>query len=212
MPVGSRQAVDDLYGLRRAMPNALGIEATAITADDLDAGVCLQPLGDGQCRALGEQIDHPMAFEITHNGPEALAPSPCPFIESYNPWGCLRSEERPMNEAQNGPATARHAQCVGKRGTSPATHGEADVPQGGVDACAVAPPARNQRWKALGKNAPWTGSVPAEEATDSHMQEDRRPTNRQVGNRAQIGTMDSGRAVLTLRTGSGVPPGFQFEM
>ena len=117
-----------------------------------------------------------------------------------------------MDEAQNRPATARHAEGVGQSGPCPATRRQAEVLQGSVDARAVATTARGKGRKSLGKNASCTGSVPAEEATDPYMQVDRRPTNRQVGDGAQVGTVDRCRAVLTLRTGSGAPTGFQFKM
>ena len=194
------KAVDDLHGLRRTVPNALGRQATAVAADDLDTRMRLQPLGDGRRGAIGEQIDHPMAFEITHHGSAALAPPPRPFIKPDDPWGCLRREGRTMDEAQNCPATSRHAQRTGKWGTSPAAQREADGAQGGVDARAVTTTVRGKCREALGQNAPRTGPIPAEEAADPHMQEDRRPTNRQVDDRAQGGTMDSCRAVLTART------------
>jgi hypothetical protein len=91
------EPIDDLDRLGRPLPNALGIEATPIAADDLDSGMCLQPLRDGRGRALGEQINHLVALEITDNGAEASAPPPGPFIKPNHPWGRKSWEGRSMD-------------------------------------------------------------------------------------------------------------------
>ena len=62
-------AINDLDGLRCALPNALGVQPTAIAADALDTGVRLPPRRDSGGRALREQIHHVMALEIAEHGP-----------------------------------------------------------------------------------------------------------------------------------------------
>jgi hypothetical protein len=48
------EPIDDLDRLWGSVPNPLGVEPTAIAADDLDTGVRLQPLRDRSGRALGK--------------------------------------------------------------------------------------------------------------------------------------------------------------
>jgi len=205
-------AVDDRHGRRRALPPALGIQATAIPADALDTRMCGPPLGHGQGEAIGQQRNDPLAFKSTPNGPQALPPPPRPCLESDNPWGWLRCEGGPMDETQHRPATARDTERVGQRGPRPAARREAEVLHGGGDARAVATTAGGKGRQALGKQASCTGSVPAEEAPAPYMQADRRPTTRYGGDGAQGGPGDRYRAVLTLRTGSGAPTGFSCQM
>jgi hypothetical protein len=87
----------------------------------------LQPLRDGRCRAIGEQIHHLVAFEITHDGPEASASPPGPFIEPNNPRGRTGWEGHAMDKAQDRPDAPRQAQHVRKQRPSTAANGDAHV-------------------------------------------------------------------------------------
>src|SRR5262245_34571024 len=104
--------VDDLEGLRRPLPQALGIEATPIAADDRDRGMRLQPLCDRGDRAFGEQINHLVARKITDHAPEASAPPPGPFIQADHPGGRQTGERPAMDDTQARPTTPREAPRV----------------------------------------------------------------------------------------------------
>ena len=121
------KAVDDLDRLWGAVPDPFSIEPTPITADDLDARVRLQPVRDRGGRALREQIDHSMPFEITNHGAEASASPPRPFLQPYHSGSRKRRGGRTMNETQNRPATPREAQHLRESRTGAAANGEAHV-------------------------------------------------------------------------------------
>jgi len=57
-------AVSDLDRLRSPLPRAIGIGAGAVATNDLDAGMRPQPGGEGLRRAVGQQIDGAVAFEV----------------------------------------------------------------------------------------------------------------------------------------------------
>ena len=99
------EPIDDLDSLRRPLPNPLGIEPTAIAADDLDARMRLQPLRDRGGRALREQIKHVMALEIADHGPEPSASPPGPFVEPDHPGDLQEREGRPMDQTHHRPKT-----------------------------------------------------------------------------------------------------------
>ena len=99
------EPIDDLEGLRRPLPNPLGLETTAIAADDLGTGVRLQPLRDRGGRALGQQIHHLMALEITDNRPEASPSPPGPFVEPDHPGGHRERVGRTMDATHDRPQT-----------------------------------------------------------------------------------------------------------
>jgi hypothetical protein len=103
------EPVDDLHRLWGAVPNPFGVQPTPIPADDLNAGMRLQPLRSGQGRALGEQIQHPMALEITDNRPKASPSPPGPFVKPDHPWGRTEWAGRPLHQAQDRPITPREA-------------------------------------------------------------------------------------------------------
>jgi len=57
-------AISNLDRLRRALARAVGISAGAVTTNDLDAGMRAQPDGEGLRRAVGQQINRAVAFEV----------------------------------------------------------------------------------------------------------------------------------------------------
>jgi hypothetical protein len=206
------EPIDDLDRLGRPLPNPLSIEATAIAADDLDTGVRLQPLCDRGGRAHREPIKHVMVLEITHEGPKAPASPPGPVVAPYDSWGRKRWQGCAMDETHNRPVTPREAQLMREPHTGTAAYGEAHVPEGCADAPAVAATDRHKGGKLLGENTPQTGGLPAEEATDVQMQEDRGPRDGPVGDRAPVRAMHRGGAVPTAWTYRGTPPGPEVEM
>ena len=206
------EPIDDLDRLRRPLPNPLGIETTAIAADDLDARVRLQPLRDRGGRALREQIQHVMALEITDNGPEPSASPPGPFVEPDHPGGRKEREGRTMDQTHDRPITPRYAQGAREPRARTAAHREAHVPEGRTHAQTVAATDRDEGRKPLGKNPLRTGGVPTEETADLQVQDQRGPGQRQVGHRASVDTMHRSRTVLTARTRGRAPPAAEVNM
>jgi hypothetical protein len=88
----------------------------------------LQPLRGRGGRALGQQIHHVMALEITHDGPEASASPPGPFVEPNHPWRRQRRAGRTMDQTQNRPAAPREAQGVREPCAGTTANGDAHVP------------------------------------------------------------------------------------
>src|SRR5690242_1167105 len=54
---------------RRFLAAALGERTSAVADDDLDAGVCAQPIGEHLGSAVVEQVNRPMRFQIEQQGP-----------------------------------------------------------------------------------------------------------------------------------------------
>src|SRR4051812_18176531 len=68
------ETVGNLDSIRSAGANAVGKGAGPVAGDDLDAGMRLQPGGDGLSRAVGQQIDRLVGtLEIDDNC--AVAPA-----------------------------------------------------------------------------------------------------------------------------------------
>ena len=76
------EAIHDLHGLRCSTTNALGVERTPLATDDADGRILHEPGGDALCRALGQEVKHPMILQIDQNGPVALPPPPRPLVHA----------------------------------------------------------------------------------------------------------------------------------
>jgi len=76
------ETIDDLHRVGGPLANAVRIQGAPIATDHFDTGMCLKPLRNRPCRAIGKQIDHPMAFEITEDRPKASSPPPGPLVDA----------------------------------------------------------------------------------------------------------------------------------
>jgi hypothetical protein len=103
------EPIDDLHRLWGAVPNPLGVQPTPLPADDRTAGMHLQPLRNGQGRALGEPIKHVIALESPDDRPTASPAPPGPCIKPDHPWGRKAWEGRPVHQTQDRPITPREA-------------------------------------------------------------------------------------------------------
>jgi hypothetical protein len=74
--------IGDLDGARGTLTNAIGIGASTITSDDLNAGPITQPRGDGRSLAIGQEINHLVRLEVDQHRAVATTASPCPIIDA----------------------------------------------------------------------------------------------------------------------------------
>jgi hypothetical protein len=63
------EAVGDLPRLWRALACAVGIKPGAITANNLDLWVALEPLGGGSRRAIWQQVHDPPSLQVDDHRP-----------------------------------------------------------------------------------------------------------------------------------------------
>jgi hypothetical protein len=76
------ETISDLDSLGRALNSALGILIAAITTDDLDPRVVLQPRREGVGRSLGQEVYHPAAFQVAENRAVVLTLLPGPIVHA----------------------------------------------------------------------------------------------------------------------------------
>ena len=72
-----------LHGLRRGLGSCFGIQAGAVAADDLRAGMGAQPLLCAFGAALGQQINYVAAFQIAENRAIAMPFAPRPIVDAH---------------------------------------------------------------------------------------------------------------------------------
>jgi hypothetical protein len=73
-----------LPGLRCTLPGGPGIEAAAISADDLNSRTFLQPCLCALDATIVQNIDDCSAFEIDHDGAVVQGLPPAPIINANN--------------------------------------------------------------------------------------------------------------------------------
>jgi hypothetical protein len=56
--------VGDLFGLWRPQGRPGGVVPASIAPDEAHRGMRLQPLGDAEWRAVRQQVNHPLLFQI----------------------------------------------------------------------------------------------------------------------------------------------------
>ncbi|MGZ2505245.1 hypothetical protein ACVINI_005791 [Rhizobium beringeri] len=79
------KTVSHLAGLRCALPGCLGIQATAISANDLDGRTFSQPCFCALDAAVVQNIDDRMTLEIDHDRAVPRGMPPAPIINAHDP-------------------------------------------------------------------------------------------------------------------------------
>ena len=79
------EAVSNLLGLWRSLTRAVGIKARAVTADNLNLGVPLEPFGGRNRRAIRQQAHHLPVLEVDDHRPVVHPFLPGPIIDAGHP-------------------------------------------------------------------------------------------------------------------------------
>ncbi len=106
------EAVRDLNGIRGALPRALGVGAAAVAGNDLDAGMLLQPGGQGLSLTVREQVDHAAAFQVHQDRPILLAFALRPVVHPEHAGRPSVARRGLLQPAQEGVAAGAHSQTV----------------------------------------------------------------------------------------------------
>ena len=108
------ELVGDLPRPRRALVRALGERTAAITADDLDARMPLEPARGHSCGAFGKQIEHLPSLQVHDDGPVSGALAPSPIIDAHDAHRLLRAARlySSFETAQYRVVARRHADAL----------------------------------------------------------------------------------------------------
>ena len=124
------EAIDDLHRLGGPPANAVGVEVTAITADDGDRRMLGQPGRHAGGRAVRQQVHDPMRREIDQDGAIAMAPPPGPLVHADGLQGWGGEDRGRPHEPEQGGGTGRQPQTSREPGARVPSQGHADRPQG----------------------------------------------------------------------------------
>src|SRR5512135_1041386 len=79
--------IGDLLGLGRRLGGGLRVGRRTVAADQLDAGVGLEPGPDGRSVTIGQEIDDVARLEVDDDGAVALPFAPGPVVDADESWG-----------------------------------------------------------------------------------------------------------------------------
>ena len=194
--------VRDLDSIGRSLPDAVGVDAGAVTRDDLHPRVPLQPRRQALGPAVGQQVEHPVLLQVDKDGPVAVTAPPRPIIDPEHArgragtWRGIATARHPQQRVRaDGDGQPRRKACAGL-----SANNEAEV------ALQIAQPARPTRRRpcrfaeALGKGSTQAGRVQAPEAPDANAQRHWTTLPRQVAERAVVPAVHAAGQRSTVRT------------
>jgi hypothetical protein len=185
------EAVCDLYGCWRALARAFGVRSAAVTADDLDAWVSVQPRRERRRLAVGQQLDGSAAFEINEDGAVALPLALGPVVDAEH-RGCRALGPRRAPDArQESVCASRHAEPCGGARSGLTAEGESEQRQRLVEAAGAARVRGDDLRQPLGENAPRAVEADAEELARVKFEPGDHAVPGQVGDPAAVAAVDS---------------------
>src|SRR4051812_20193823 len=192
--------IRDLESIGCPLPGRLGIGASTIARDDLDAFMMLQPIRNGGGLAVGQQVDDGVALEVDQDGSVVLATLPSPLINPHHPQRRMRWSLSATNQPQQCIGTERHGQAGSKTRARFAAEAQAklalDTGQPRCTSCR----AGGTLTQRIGEGPPCTSGIAAQETAHANQQCCRTPLTRQVLQSALIGRMNAARGLATSGT------------
>src|SRR6185436_2975954 len=102
------KTIRNLNRIRSATGRTIDIVQCAVAADDLDAGMLLEPAGQAGCRAVGQQVNWLMLLQINQERSIMLAFAKGKIVDAQDPWCRVGGCRDATNQSQEGARTDRH--------------------------------------------------------------------------------------------------------
>ena len=165
------EPVGNLDRLRSAGTNAVGKGTGPVAGDDLDAGMILQPGGDGLGTAVGQQLDRPVGtLEINDNGAVAPAAAPGPVTDTDDARRQRRFDRNGPDQTQQGVAADRHGEPIRQAGARLPSRMQGDAALRLGEADGPPNPRQGHLRQALGEDPARAPGGRAAKATDSEIE------------------------------------------
>jgi len=184
-------AICNLNGLGRAAANAVGVSTGAVTRDDLDAGMVVQPSPNRLRLTVGQNIDRTVALQIDDERAVMLAPAPSPVIDADDARRRRRRQRRRPDQAQQRVAADRHGQLRRQAGAGLTSCAEGDTALCLGEAGSAPHPRQGHCRQALGKDAARALGSRAPEAPDLQFELADTALPRQVAEAADVSAVDT---------------------
>lgn len=195
-------AIGNLDCSRSTTCCSLGVGTAAVTANNLNPWVCMQPSTHTGSRAIGEQVNWAMGFEIDQDCSIGLASPARPVVDAQHSRRCRRRQWSATNQAKKSWSTGGHPQAVEEASTAFATHGKGNHTQDLGEPVCASGVWRSELGQTFGKNALRTSGLLAGELSDGELEFDDHPAPGQIGERALVAAANPlSRVVATWTRG-----------
>jgi len=155
--------VGDLGGQRGALGCALGVASAAVPADDLHAGMGVQPGAERLRRPFRQHVHRPARLDVNQDGAVDVALAQREVIDAQDQRSPVIRVGGGADEPYQRGAAHRAGQPGGQPGAGPAAQGQRDRLQHGLQAAGPAPVPGGQARYLLGERRPGACRVVAEE-------------------------------------------------
>jgi len=184
-----------------AAADGFGIRTGPIPADDLDPGMLAQPVGEGVCSPIRQQLDRSVGVDIDDDRPVDMPTAQREVVhaERRHHTDCA-IRQRP-HQSQQGVAGGAQPEPVGQPRPRPARQGQPDSRQHRVQQLAAPTIARRQPVHLLGERRTRTAGFRTPEPANPQSDPHRLAADRGVGQPAFIAAVHPLRALPALRTG-----------
>jgi len=200
-------AVGDLDRLRGSLARPVGIGPAAVATDDLATGMRPQPRREGLRRAVGEQINGAVPFEIDDDAAVASPPASAPVVDANDARRRRLHGRVGVNQPQQ--RHAAHADALVMRqpyARFPAKRVD-DAPERRAHVGRPPPVDGDERGQPLAEDLARTRCDGAGEAPRLDAQGHRQAAPRQVRHRPRVRRMHGRGALLAERAGGRGPDG-----
>jgi hypothetical protein len=193
------KAVGNLHRIGSAAAGSISILVRAVTGNEFDTGVLLQPLLDDLGRAVRLEIHWPMGIEVDKNGSVDQAFAKRKVVDTEVSWGRSGNWGCAASEAQERICTEGHSLTAGQTKPAFAADFEAEVSLLSRETSGAARKTHGQLRNRLAEGLARAGGVVTEEASDVE-EENRDVGEREVGQSTLVATMHTTGLALAVRT------------
>ena len=187
-------AIGDLDRARRAVPGSLGVGTGAVPADDLCAGMGLQPFPQRGRLAVRQQVDHVPRLRIGHHRAVHV---PLAQREVIHPGDRRRGGDRRVgqrhDQPQHGGGMDRHAHGSGQPGGGPPGQLQAEAGQHAQQRYAAPPVPLRHAIGLLGERGLRARGLRAAEPAHRQRDQHRPAAGRAIGHHPRVPAMNPRR-------------------
>src|ERR1700733_9160006 len=166
----------------RSSPRALGIETTAVPADNLDPRMLLEPFGGPSRGAIRQHVNYLSPLQVDHDRPAGRALSPTPVVDADHPKRCthLVFGHVALQMPQDGIVAGRNGQAFHQSLRGSSTGRMAEQPYQFGDAMGPAGQPSSGRRQLLHTSLSPASTIAAAPAAKPELQDHGRTLNRQI--------------------------------
>jgi hypothetical protein len=194
--------ISDLHRLGSAFGRAIGIDPCTVAANHLDAWVLAKPLFDDTGRALRQEVEHRMSFEIDDQCAVGVAFAPCPVVNPDDGGSRRCRSRRSASQAKQGICAGGHAGAGGSAGTRFAAMLKGKMALILSKAVGALSEGGNDGGETLSEDGARANGIVADEFADEKAEANGNTCPGSISNGARVAAMEARRGLGAEGTGS----------